>query len=324
MSEIKELLSRAEKLTEEGRLLLILGRSLKRVASGSTEPLGTWAIEELQELKQLDTPQAKRSKVVPLFSRRPQRDRSEDEAEPLVAIWVASDSYRGEWMSAAVGVDISGRKRLLSFQDGATVNPMICEAMVAELTELGLPGDGAILFVTEGSPILEGTMRLHWDVMPPVAHCQSAVLKSVKAHLQGEKRNRIGDRVKGLWQLGGEQVEDALQELVTKLDRENPGAAERLERSLKATLVVEGLAVKQPLKDHLIHAGCARMALLKAKKWASHSPSELRAGLAAWLGQSRRLQGYKELPKLAETLQELAKKQEKRKEAASSTDAAHQ
>jgi len=325
MSEQRALLSQAEQLSEEGRLLLLLGRTLERVASGVGEPLGLWALKELNELRGLD---GTARKAAPIAKSSPRKGgKLRKDPGQIVVVWIASESYCGQWRSAAVGTDIEGHKRLLSFQDGATVNPIVCEAIIEDLTTHGLPGDGSVLFVTDGSVSLEDVMRLNWDQLPVVAHCQSAVVKAVKAHLQGEKREKIADRLKGLWHLGGTGASTSLRTLVNELDKENPGAAERLERSLKATLVVDSLEMKQPLKKHLVIAGSARMALLKARECGGHGLSEIKSWVAAWLEQARRVPGRQDLPKLAEKLCQLAAQNPKRKEAASpsltSKDAAH-
>lgn len=327
MSDQKTLLAQAEQLSEEGRLLLMLGRTLKQVASGASESLGPWALRELRTLQGADEGEPKR----PVSTSKPsprKNSRARKEAGQIVVVWIASESYCGQWRSVAVGADVGGCKRLLSFQNGATVNPTVCEAIVEELSAHELPGDGSVLFVTDGSVILEDVMRLNWDRTPFIAHCQSVVAKAVKAHLQGEKQEQIVQRLKGLWQLGGTEVAKALREVASELDKENPGAADRLARSIEATLVVDGLGVKSPLKKHLVTAGCARMALMKARDYGGHDLAETKSHVAAWVEQARRVPGRQDLPKLAMRLYRLAAKNLERKEAASpaleSKDAAHQ
>ncbi|MFA7483714.1 MAG: hypothetical protein WC314_24665 [Vulcanimicrobiota bacterium] len=325
MSQQKTILAQAEQLSEEGRLLLVLGRALKQAVSGAKEPLGSWALKELTALR--GAAEAPETAISPPKQSPRKGARARNSQSQIVVVWIASESYCGQWRSVAVGTDAGGYKRLLSFQDGATVNPTICEAIVEELSALDLPGDGSVLFVTDGSVILEDVMRLHWDRLPFIAHCQSVVAKAVKAHLQGEKQEQIAERLKGVWQLGGPQANSALRTLVSELDKECPGAAERLARSLEATLVVDSLGVKSPLKKHIVTAGCARMALMKAREYGGHDLSERKAQVAAWVEKTRRVPGCQELPQLAVKLFRLATKNLERKEAASpsleSKDAAH-
>lgn len=325
MSDQKALLAQAEQLSEEGRLLLVLGRTLKQVASGAKESLGPWALGELRTLRgDAGEPERPVSTAKPA----PKPPRGRKEAGQIVVVWVASESYCGRWRSVAVGADVEGCKRLLSFRNGATVNSEVCEAIVNDLSAHELPGDGSILFVTDGSVVLEDVMRLNWDQKPFIAHCQSVVAKAVKAHLQGEKQEQIVQRLKGLWQLGGDQATTALRMVVSELDRENPGAADRLARSIEATLIVDSLGVRPPLKKHLVTAGCARMALMKAREYGGRDLEETKSRVAAWVEQTRRVPGRQDLPKLAMKLYRLAAKNLERKEAASpaleSKDAAHQ
>lgn len=310
------LISQAERLSEEGRLLLLLGRTLKRVASSPPDgSLGPWALNALQELKSLD------SKVIAVVSqpRKTKSSKSVVEVKPglPLVIWIASCPHQGDRLTLAVAADELGNKQLLSLQEGSTLNPLVSEALVNELTAQGLPGDGNVLVVTDGNQCLEDTMRLHWELMPAIAHCQSSVRKAVVAHLQGDQRRIISERLKKTWMLG-ETAAGALTSLVEELDRDHPGAAERLKRSLAATLVVDRLGVKYPLRDHLVVAGVPRMALIRAREWGGKNEAEIASGLETWLTRTRRLPGYRALPQLAESLRKLNNKEASRKEQAAS------
>lgn len=77
MSERTTLLSQAEQLSEEGRLLLVLGRTLERVAAGVKDPLGPWILDELRALRRQNgrvekTAPTKRS--APLKGGRPRQE----------------------------------------------------------------------------------------------------------------------------------------------------------------------------------------------------------------------------------------------------------
>ncbi len=308
--------SQAERLSEEGRLLLVLGKTLGKLASSSREePLGPWVLNALEELK------SNGSRIPSVGRPRPRTgsDRKRPPASPgrPVVIWIASGSHRGNWTTLAVGVDDAGYKQILAVRDGSALNPVVCEALVNELSTQGIPGDGDVLVVTDGSQCLEDTMRLHWDQIPAIAHCQSTVRKAVAAHLQGDERRSFCERLKKAWRLG-ETAKEELKGLVEELDRDHPGAAERLERSLEATLVVDRLGVRYPLRDHLVVAGVPRMALLRAREWGAKNEGDLALGLATWLDKTRRLQGYRALPELAENLRQLINKKSVRKEGAAS------
>ena len=328
MSDQNAILAQAEQLAEEGRLLLVLGRALAQVASGAKESLGPWALNELRTLRGASEATLQRSASLSKPAQPVKNSRTRKDAGQIMVVWIASESYCGQWRSVAVGCDVGGCKRLLSFQNGATVNPVVCEAIVEDLSAHDLPGDGSVLFVTDGSVVLEDVMRLNWDRKPFIAHCQSVVAKAVKAHLQGEKQEQIVQRLKGLWQLGGDQAATALRKVASELDRENPGASDRLARSIEATLIVDGLGVRTPLRKHLVTAGCARMALMKARDFEGRDLAETKSHVAVWVEQARRVSGRQDLPKLAMKLYRLAAKNLERKEAASpaleSKDAAHQ
>lgn len=310
--------SQAEQLSEEGRLLLILGKTLGKLASSPREEsLGPWALNALQELKSNKAAITRNAgRPLPRKTRSVRKGSRVSPGRPVV-IWIASGSHRGKWTTLAAGVDEAGHKQILAVRDGSSLNPVVCEALVNELTTQGIPGDGDVLVVTDGSQCLEDTMRLHWDQIPVLAHCRSTVRKAVVAHLQGDERRSLCERLRNAWRLG-EAAEDELKALVEELDRDHPGAAERLERSLEATLVVDRLGVNEPLRDHLVVAGVPRMALLRAREWDVKNEGNLASGLATWLEKSRRLQGYRALPELAENLRQLANNKSVRKEEAAS------
>jgi putative transposase len=44
---------------------------------------------------------------------------------------------------AAIGIDVGGKKHTLGLREGATENTAACKALLADLTERGLPTDAA-------------------------------------------------------------------------------------------------------------------------------------------------------------------------------------
>ena len=317
MHSQQDLATCAARLSEEGRLLWVLGRSLAR-ATEDPDGLSSWAIQRLRELQELE-------KETPVLSPRtlPQRPLSRTSAaveagSPVVA-WIAGCSRQQEWTSVAIGVDIEGYKQVLAVLSGSTSEPSVCRKLLEAL------GESVRLVITDGSLTLDDTIRLRWDAQPMVAQCRSAVRKSVTAHLQGDKRRWAAEQLQRVWSQDGPQAEAALKAVLANLRKGHPGAAERLERSLSATMVVDSLEVKSPLREHLVLAGVPRMAFAGAIKWGGVEPEALKEGLATWLRRSRRLQGYRALRGLVERI-DSAKLQEKEQAASHavvSKDAAH-
>lgn len=304
----------AERLSEEGRLLWILGRSLAR-ATNDPSNLGSWAIRTYRELQALELQPA----PVTNAPQRPARLPAKVDAGTPVLAWVASSSRQQEWTSVAVGVDINGNKQILAVVEGSTSDPMVCRHLLEALA-----GDSLLLLITDGSLTLDDTIRLRWDNPPKIAHCRTDTRKSVLAHLQGEKRRRVDEKLQAAWSQAWPQSEESLKAILCDLRGSHPGAADRLERSLEATLVVDKLEVQAPLREHLLVAGVPRTAYDVAVRRGGEAGT-LKDGLAAWLQQTRRLPGYRALANLVEHIDatKLQEKEQAASQSLTSKDAAH-
>jgi hypothetical protein len=297
-SSHRDLEHESENLLEQGRLLWLLGRGLRR-AKSKPSGLGTWAVAALAELRTLEQEDHSRE----AFTRQKPRvtkaaSRTSDGSVPVV-VWVASCSRHGEWTTVAVGVDEDGQKRVLAVLDGATSDPLVCEAVLAELATAGLRGDEPVLVITDGSLALDDTLHLRWNGKYVVAHCRIAVRHAVLAHLQGAARERVGRQLGAAWETEDPaKAESILRKLVKELEQDHPGAAERLQRSLEPSLAVSRLKVPSPLKEHLVIAGTARVAFDRAVGWGGEDKQAMQSGLAEWLRRTRRPAGFQALPEL--------------------------
>ena len=305
----------AERLSEEGRLLWVLGRSLARAAN-DPDDLGSWAIKTYRELQALEFRPAGVTNAPQRAARLPAKV---DAGTPVVA-WVASSSRQQEWTSVAMGVDINGNKQVLAVVEGSTSDPMVCRHLIEAIA-----GDSLRLLITDGNLTLDDTIRLRWDTPPIIAHCRTDTRKGVLAHLQGEKRRRVDEKLQKAWSQTWPQSEESLKTLLSDLRENHPGAADRLERSLEATLVVDKLEVQAPLREHLLVAGVPRTAFDAAVRRGGENGTSIKDGLAAWLRQTRRLPGYRALPSLVERIDgaKLQEKEQAASQALTSKDAAH-
>ena len=305
----------AERLSEEGRLLWVLGRSLARAAN-DPDDLGSWAIKTYRELQALEFRPAGVTNAPQRAARLPAKV---DAGTPVVA-WVASSSRQQEWTSVAMGVDINGNKQVLAVVEGSTSDPMVCRHLIEAIA-----GDSLRLLITDGNLTLDDTVRLRWDTPPIIAHCRTDTRKGVLAHLQGEKRRRVDEKLQKAWSQTWPQSEETLKTLLSDLRENHPGAADRLERSLEATLVVDKLEVQAPLREHLLVAGVPRTAFDAAVRRGGENGTSIKDGLAAWLRQTRRLPGYRALPSLVERIDgaKLQEKEQAASQSLTSKDAAH-
>jgi hypothetical protein len=289
----------SERLLEQGRVLWLLGRGLRR-AKSKPSGLGAWAVAALDELKTLE--QGEQSQGAAATRQKPRVSKaaslSTDGSIPIV-VWIASCSRHGEWTTLAVGIDEDGQKRVLAVLDGATNDPLVCEGILAELATAGLRGSEPVLVITDGSLTLDDTLHLRWNGPYVLAHCRIAVRHAVLSHLQGAARERVESQLGAAWNTDDpDKAESILRKLVKNLEQDHPGAADRLQRSLEPSLAVSRLKVPSPLKEHLVIAGTARVAFDRAIGWGGEDKQAMQSGLAEWLRRTRRPAGFQALPEL--------------------------
>ncbi|MBE3599228.1 MAG: hypothetical protein IMX02_10725 [Limnochordaceae bacterium] len=67
-----------------------------------------------------------------------------------VVLYLGSVRARGEWVTLAIGVDLSGTKHVLGLWDGATLNEAVVRRAVGDLTARGLRTEPGVPVVTDG------------------------------------------------------------------------------------------------------------------------------------------------------------------------------
>jgi hypothetical protein len=130
-SQQQDLANCAARISEEGRLLWVLGRSLIRAVE-NPDGLSSWAIQRLRELHELET---KTPAVSPrnLTQKPTPRTPAAVEAGSPVVAWIAGCSRQQEWTSVAIGVDIEGNKQVLAALAGSTSEPGVCRNLLETL-----------------------------------------------------------------------------------------------------------------------------------------------------------------------------------------------
>jgi hypothetical protein len=128
----------------------------------------------------------------------------------------------------------------------------------------------------------------------------------VLSHVVESERADVRQLITGAWSLELEEGRAVLLDLVERLGRAAPGAAERLARSVEATPTVETLGIAGHLKERLASVGTCGIAFKRARQRGGPTCGNLHrlgAGLKLWLGGTRRLMGWEGLASLAVVLQ---------------------
>ena len=315
----------ADQLAEEGRLLWLVGQGLHLALSAADsheevgvpplEALRSWATRSVSALT-AERGEAGARGVAGPAAARPRRPDPMEKVRPVLAsepavfpvVWVASQAVRGEWVTLAVAVDLGGRRRVLALLEGSTRDPVVVRTLVEELEAkqaLGTP----VLLVTDGSRTLDEAVGKLGRAGVQVAHCRRCLRHDVAALMPEGERPGVLKSLDSSWDLSPEAAGSSLKALVTALRVHHPGAAERLERSVEASLRVARLGVAPPLRDHLEVAGAVRTAIAGALEWGGSRASGIaavEAGLGAWQLRTRRMMGHENLATLVHALQERA------------------
>jgi Transposase, Mutator family len=314
------------RLTEEGRLLWLLGEGLSALLDA--EAAGTivdaesifatvsgWARHALAE------------RPTPLTSGGARNSRGERpgptqgttgvtdtllEGKQLTSVWcpvlwVGSREWRQSGLVTVVlGVGVDGRRRVLALRRGSVREQGAATELLSDLRSRGLNVDTGVLVVTDGSRLVDEALRTAWGASVLVSHCRHTLLDEVASHLVEDQGAAVRAQMAEAWTLSPSQAAATLEQLAKNWQRTAPGAADRLRRSIGASLAVDSLGAVSPLKDRLVSMGSVNQAMARAHAWGDHGGelADLLTGLNRWLSRTRRLMGWQQLGLLAHGLQE--------------------
>lgn len=321
----KQLREAASQLSREGQLLWLVGEglhvaltlmdgaapsvglvdALRDWAGGAVRAAGSMQQEVLSSIQQLGD-------TVSVAAGGARSSHGGNAAEAtnarMLVAWVSSQTVRGSWVTLAVGADRQGCKKALALHEGSTSDPVVARKVIQEVMALADPCAG-LLLITDGTRTLDEMVAGHWTGVVQVGHCHLRMRDDVVAHVPKDERAELADALALAWRQPVDEAARTLHSMVTRMRRRHPGAAERLERGIEASLRVAVLGVQPPLRRHLESAGVARMAIENALKWGrskAGGAAAVAAGLPVWQQRTRRLMGWRGLAALAETLQEKA------------------
>jgi putative transposase len=231
-------------------------------------------------------------------------ERKLDELE-LVALLIDGKEVGGQMLVVALGVEISGNKRVLGLWQGATENTAVVKSLLEDLVERGLKPDPRYLFVIDGAKALRAGIEKVFGTRAEVQRCQVHKRRNVKAHLPKNAQRDYERRILNAYALTGyAEAKAELEKLFHQLERVNPSAARSLEEGLEETLTVHRLGVGDLLRRSLATTNpiescfsTVEEVTRKVKRWRSGDQA-LRwtaTGLLEAEGKFRRVRGYREL-----------------------------
>jgi putative transposase len=168
------------------------------------------------------------------------------------AVFLDTIHRGGEAFIIALGLDVSGRKQVLGFWQGATENHEICEALFSELESRGLVVSKRILFVTDGG---KGIIKaLKERVGSGLVHQRCTIHKdrNIQRHLAKRWRQEAHRRFRAaLEQNSYADAKRMLRDFEQWLSQINESAAESLREAREEILTLHRLKVPALLRKTL-------------------------------------------------------------------------
>lgn len=233
--------------------------------------------------------------------------------ERFAVIYIDAQAYAGDMMVAAMGITISGQKKLLGLRQGATENAAVCTSLLEDLRERGVKTDVPTLFVLDGSKALRAAVDRVWGKWAVVQRCQVHKIRNVKAHLHEKHHGELVQRLNGAYgKTDAKEAHDSLKATARWLKRIQPAAAASLEEGLEETITVVRLGISPQLRKTLATTNPIESAFSisatvtkRVKCWRDGDMRErwCVAGLLDAESRFRRIRGHRQMKDLIESLQ---------------------
>lgn len=220
--------------------------------------------------------------------------------------------FREHCLLIALGLDSQGRKHVLGLRAGATENATVARALLADLTERGLPSERAMLFVIDGAKALRRAIADVYGALGLVQRCQVHKRRNLLGHLPEALHPSITRALTAAWEAESAELgERQLERLARSLAREHPGAAASLREGLEETLTVQRLGLHGALQRTLRTTnpienlnGTLATYTRNVKRWRGGAMIErwVSAALLEAEKRFRRVRGYRDMRHLVSAL----------------------
>jgi transposase-like protein len=230
----------------------------------------------------------------------------------IVSIMIDGIEVAGQAIIVALGIDEFGRKHPLGLWQGATENSTVCEALLNNLIERGLDGQGRYLFVIDGAKALRKSIRTIFGERGVVQRCQQHKLRNVLAHVPKALETSVRQAIQEAYRSRSKTTaKRKLVALSDSLESDYPDASASLREGLDETLTVKDWALPVVLERTLSTTnpienlnGSIRRVTRNVKRW--RDGSMIRRWVAAGVLEAergfRRLRGCKGMPDLIKAI----------------------
>jgi transposase-like protein len=239
------------------------------------------------------------------------QERRLDDAE-WVALVIDGKRFAEDALVIALGVTVTGEKRILGVIQTATENKRVCAEFLRGLVERGFAASGRLLVVLDGSKGLRAAVAEVFGSRAEVQRCQWHKRENVVQYLaKGEhptwRRKLQAAYAKETY----EEAKRALERLEKELRLRNASAAASLLEGLEETLTLHRLRVFAELgtsfkTTNLLESVMARVEEKTARvdRWRTSDQKLRWCASALWAVEAkfRRVKGYHTLPLLIKAL----------------------
>jgi putative transposase len=144
----------------------------------------------------------------------------------LVAMFIDGVEIAEHCLVVALGVDADGRKHPLGLWEGTTENKTVCNALLGNLIERGLPIEQPRLFVIDGGKAIRAAVMSTFGTYAVIQRCREHKRRNVLEHLPQAERLFVSRKLNRAWsEPEAKRAEGQLRALATQLEANHPGAA---------------------------------------------------------------------------------------------------
>jgi transposase-like protein len=236
----------------------------------------------------------------------------------LCSVLIDGTPFKDRQMIVALGIGCDGRKTVLGLREGATENAAVVGSLLSELIERGLDFNTPRLYILDGAKALSTAVKRHAGEAGFIQRCQVHKKRNVIDHLPQEHQADVKRKLQNAYAMAEyADAKKALDRLHHELMHLNPSAARSLEEGMEETLTVHKLRVPEQLRKTLSSTNVIESAFSivetacrNVKRWrdGDHVERWVASGLIVAERQFRKVIGYRDIPILLSSLEELSKK----------------
>jgi transposase-like protein len=166
------------------------------------------------------------------------------EGMDIVAVFLDGKLFAQDMIVLAVGITLSGEKKLLGFTQTTTENEGACRELLQGLVDRGLQSEDGLLFVIDGGKGLRKAINSVFGRRTPVQRCQWHKRENVVSHLPKARQAAMRMRIqKAQEEPDYARAKAALMRIHAELRLQNESAARSLLEGLEETLTLQKLGL---------------------------------------------------------------------------------